>query len=93
MLTRLPADVAAAPACVAARAQVFAACDGELTPDQVSALDAHLNDCAECRTRFTTDVTFHRAVRAAVSLDSAPASLRDRILLSLTTHTTENAPA
>ncbi len=93
MLKRPPADDTTARACVAARAQVFAACDGELSPEQLSALDAHLEQCAECRSRVTADVTFHRAIRNAVSLDVAPPSLRDRILLSLTTRTTENAPA
>lgn len=93
MLTRPPADDATAAACVAARGQVFAACDGELTRDQIAALDVHLEHCAECRSRFTADIAFHRAVRHAVSGEEAPTSLRDRILSSLTTRTTENAPA
>ena len=93
MLTRRSVPAVRSADCAAALAQSFAACDGELTPDQLSALDAHLVDCAECCARVTADVTFHRAVRDAVSLVEAPPSLRHRILLSLTTRTTENAPA
>lgn len=93
MLIRPPAHDTTAAACVAAREQMFAACDGELTLDQTSSLDVHLVHCAECRSRFTADITFHRAVRHAVSGEVAPPSLRDRILLSLTTRSTENAPA
>jgi mycothiol system anti-sigma-R factor len=93
MMTRPPADLHGAPDCEAVRAQAFAACDDELTADEVGAIDAHLLNCESCRDHVFADATFHRIIRAAVSLDDAPQSLRDRILLSLTTLTTENAPA
>ena len=87
------ASHAAAAVCDAVRTQAFAACDGELSHDELVALDVHLGDCAACRTHFAADATFLVVVRAAASLDVAPPSLHDRILLSLTTRTTANAPA
>jgi len=93
MRTRPPADHPGARDCEAVRAQAFAACDAELTADEVAAIDAHLAGCEPCRNHVFADATFHRVIRSAVSLEDAPQSLRDRILLSLTTLTTENAPA
>jgi mycothiol system anti-sigma-R factor len=93
MMIRPPADHPGAPDCEAVRAQAFAACDDELTAGEVAAIDAHLAGCEPCRAGVLADATFHRVVRMAVSLDDAPQSLHDRILLSLTTRTTENAPA
>lgn len=93
MLTHPPADHAAASDCETVRAHAFAACDGELTTSELATIDAHLAACEPCRLRVAADATFHGVVRAAVSLDTAPQSLRDRILLSLTTRSTADAPA
>ena len=93
MLTSPQSDSAAAHDCAAIRAQVFAACDGELTSDAAQAIDAHLHGCNDCRQRFAADAVFHRAVRAAVSLDAAPASLHERVHHALQARATENAPA
>jgi mycothiol system anti-sigma-R factor len=93
MLTRPPADPALAPECEVMRAHTFAACDGELSPLELRSIDAHLEGCAPCRQRYAADATFHAVVRAAVSHEVAPQALRDRILLSLTTRTTVDAPA
>ena len=93
MLTRPVADLVGSAQCAAICSQTFAACDGELTSDERAVVDVHLDDCAACRTRFSADVTFHGVIRAAVSRQTAPASLHDRILLSLTIRTTVNAPA
>jgi len=93
MMIRPSADHRGAIACEAVRAQTFAACDDELTSDEVAVIDAHLVTCEACRARVLADATFHRMLRAAVSPECAPRSLHDRILLSLTTRTTVSAPA
>lgn len=52
--------------------------DGELPPETVSQIDAHLLGCARCR----REVALHAAVRARLSrepLAAASAALRDRI--------------
>ena len=92
-MIRPSSDHRGASACEAVRAQTFAACDDELTSDEVAEIDAHLVTCEACRARVLADATFHRMLRAAVSPESAPRTLRDRILLSLTTRTTVSAPA
>lgn len=79
--------------CEDIRQQVFAACDGELSAEALVAIDAHLQRCAACHARYEADAVFHRVVRAAVGLDAAPQSLRDRVALLLHARTTENAPA
>jgi len=93
MMTPPPANHPAAPDCEAVRSQAFAACDDELNSDEVAAIDAHLVGCESCRHHVIADATFLRIIRAAVSLEDAPQSLRERTLLSLTTLTAENAPA
>jgi mycothiol system anti-sigma-R factor len=93
MLTRPTAEQPVAPECKAMRTQTFAACDGELSPHALHLIDAHLDACAACQQRFAADATFHAVVRAAVSRDVAPPALRERILLSLSTRSTVNAPA
>jgi mycothiol system anti-sigma-R factor len=87
-----PGDRAAGETeCAAVRAEIFAACDGELTPRQREAFDAHLTACASCRGALTSDATFHAAVRRAVSIDTAPPSLRERVMQHLQSTVTETA--
>lgn len=93
MLTPPVADLVGTAHCAAIRSQSFAACDGELSSDERADVDAHLADCAACRYRFSADGVFRGVVRAAVARQTAPTSLHDRILLSLTIRTTVNAPA
>jgi mycothiol system anti-sigma-R factor len=93
MLTPLLANRTHTAECDVTRARTFAACDGELSADELRSIDEHIVACASCRHRFAADATFHRVVRAAVACDVAPQSLRDRILLSLTTRTTVDATA
>ena len=79
--------------CAAVRAQVFAACDGEIDTADVHVIDMHLAACAACRDRYAADATFHRVVRSAAALDLAPPALQERVMQALHTRTTENAPA
>jgi mycothiol system anti-sigma-R factor len=92
MLTSPQSGHAADPGCDATRTESFAACDGELTSAQLAAIDAHLERCSTCRARFAADATFLHAVRRAAAIDTAPASLRDRVSQLLQSHATENAP-
>lgn len=77
--------------CDAVEALAFAACDGELTGEEVVVINSHLVDCRSCLARVTRDATFVRAIRRAVSLDTAPRSLRDRVAQLLLSHAAENA--
>lgn len=77
--------------CDGVRAFSFAACDNELTDQEIVAIDEHLEGCASCRTHYTTDAVFRRAIRSAVALDAAPHSLRDRLAQILQPHAAENA--
>jgi predicted anti-sigma-YlaC factor YlaD len=79
--------------CDSVQSRSFAACDGELTNEEFVVIDSHLQLCSGCRTRLTGDATFLRAVRAAAVLDTAPASLRDRVAHLLHQNATENASA
>ncbi|MDZ7631277.1 MAG: hypothetical protein U5K74_08000 [Gemmatimonadaceae bacterium] len=79
--------------CASIRAEVFAACDGELSAAALAEIDAHLHHCIACRSAVTADAVFHRVVRQAVTLDAAPQSLRDRVAVLLHSRTTEIAPA
>lgn len=79
--------------CDDVRKQVFDACDGELPAAVVAQFDAHIEVCDACRQRVATDAIFLRVVRNAVTIDVAPAAFRERLLQSLQTRTTENAPA
>ncbi len=89
------ADQSGTPAltCDLARAEVFAAIDGELDAATLGALNAHLADCAPCGNRLKSDVVFLRVVRRAVSPGIAPASLRARVALLLHERAIQIAPA
>jgi mycothiol system anti-sigma-R factor len=93
MLTPSPSDDTRDAACADIRAEVFAACDGELPPATLHAVDRHLAQCAACRERFTADAVFHGVIRQAVAIDTAPASLRERVALLLHSRATEIASA
>ncbi len=77
--------------CDAIQSLAFAACDDELAPDDIVAINAHLADCGPCRHRVESDARFLQAIRRAVALDAAPQSLRDRVAQSLQSHAPENA--
>lgn len=83
----------AAGDCETIRAEAFAAADGELLPHALLAIDAHLQRCTPCCQQFTADAVFQQVVRRAVTLDTAPQSLRDRVTQLLHTPATEIAPA
>jgi mycothiol system anti-sigma-R factor len=53
--------------------------DGELDRDEVRALEAHIDGCAECQAALESLGRVRHAVRAEAPRYSAPASLRERI--------------
>ena len=77
--------------CSDACAMSFAVIDGEISEQEMVMINAHLQQCAACRQRFAGDTVFLRALRAAVSLTAAPASLRERIAQQLLEHAPANA--
>jgi mycothiol system anti-sigma-R factor len=87
------ADREHATHCDTVRALSFTACDGELSVTELAMIEAHLPACRSCQTRIAADAAFHRAVRNAASLDSAPDALRARLMQLLQQHATANAPA
>jgi predicted anti-sigma-YlaC factor YlaD len=91
MLTPLRTALRTPAECDTVQTLAFAACDDELTRDDIVAIDAHLAVCLACRERIARDAAFLRAIRRAVSLETAPQSLRDRVAQSLQSHAPENA--
>ena len=91
MLTPSPADPCGRSDCDSIQKLAFAACDNELTGDELAGLNGHLAECRDCRQRVTGDATFLRAIRRAASLETAPQSLRDRVAQTLQAHAAENA--
>ncbi len=91
MLRAQPADPGGRTGCGAVQSLAFAACDDELTIDEIAAINSHLVGCHACRELLARDATFVRAVRRAASLDAAPGSLRDRVAQILQSHAAENA--
>lgn len=91
MLTPSRADARGRTDCDTVQALAFAACDNELTRDEIVAVNRHLADCHTCRDRVVSDATFLRAIRRAASLDTAPQALRDRVAQTLQAHAAENA--
>ena len=91
MLTPRPTALRTPAECDAVQALAFAACDEELTRDDIVAIDAHLVGCQACQQRIARDAAFLQAIRRAVSLETAPHSLRDRVAQSLQSQAPENA--
>ena len=91
MLTPLRTAPRTPAECETVQALAFAACDDELSGNDIVAIDAHLVGCLACQQRIASDAAFLQAIRRAVSLETAPQSLRDRVAQSLQSHAPENA--
>ena len=53
--------------------------DRELGVDEVAEVQTHLENCAECHSRFRFESSFNRVVRAQTGGQRAPIGLRSRI--------------
>ena len=54
--------------------------DRELDVEEVAEVRSHLENCAECRSKFRFEASFSRLVRAQAGGQSAPIGLRQRIV-------------
>ena len=57
--------------------------DRELTPDEVHRVEHHLQGCEACAREFGFEASVVRAVRAKLRQVEIPASLLDRVAMSL----------
>jgi mycothiol system anti-sigma-R factor len=69
--------------CKDVRALVDEALDGELTPEQQRAIDAHLASCADCAADFAAERAFRSALKRETTYHRAPARLRRSLAASL----------
>ena len=54
--------------------------DRELDVEEVAEVRTHLENCAECHSKFRFEASFSRLVRAQAGGQSAPIGLRERIV-------------
>ena len=85
--TAQPGDASCGPL---AEAMLNLYADGELEPDRVPALDAHLDACPSCRAQLDALLAFRRAVREEPL--AVPASLDAAILARATASRRRPAP-
>ena len=69
--------------CPDCREQLDAVVHGELSPDEVMAVNAHIAECAECAEDLTTQESMSRRLKEELVRHAAPDVLRARILSSL----------
>ena len=53
--------------------------DRELDEAEIAEVEAHLDDCKECHSKFRFEASFKRLIMARSSEQSAPAGLRERL--------------
>lgn len=63
--------------------QVYEYLDGELGPVDLDRIKEHLEDCTPCLQQYDLDVALKALVRRSCR-ESAPADLRERILVKIT---------
>lgn len=68
--------------CKDALAELYLYLDGELTPDRLTSLRSHLEDCSPCFEAFDFEAEL-RMVVASRCREAVPDALRQRILSSL----------
>ena len=54
--------------------------DRELDVEEVAEVRTHLENCAECHSKFRFETSFSRVVRAQVGGQRAPIGLREKIV-------------
>ena len=69
--------------CHAAMRQLWDYLDGELSPERMEAVRAHLAVCARCYPHYDFERTFLEAVAATRNGRAAPGALRERVLSAL----------
>jgi mycothiol system anti-sigma-R factor len=69
--------------CAQALARVYEYLDGEMSPAAMAQMREHLDDCAPCLQQYDLDVALKALVRRSCR-ESAPADLRERIMVKIT---------
>jgi mycothiol system anti-sigma-R factor len=69
--------------CAQALARVYEYLDGEMSPADLHQIREHLDDCAPCLKQYDLDVALKALIRRSCR-ESAPADLRERIMLKIT---------
>ena len=71
--------------CHAAMRQLWDYLDGELSPERMEAVRAHLAVCARCYPHYDFERAFLDAVAATRRAHGAPGALRERVMSALKT--------
>ncbi len=66
--------------CEGAKRQLWDYLDGELTPERMTAIRAHLHACRPCACREGFERAFLQALATARADATAPPALRERVL-------------
>jgi mycothiol system anti-sigma-R factor len=69
--------------CAQALARVYEYLDGELSPNDLDRIREHIDDCSPCLKQYDLDVALKALVRRSCQ-ESAPADLRERIMVKIT---------
>ena len=69
--------------CAQALARVYEYLDGEMSPSDLSQIREHLDDCEPCLKQYDLDLALKQLVKRSCQ-ESAPADLRERILVKIT---------
>lgn len=69
--------------CAQALARLYEYLDGEMSPADVLQIREHLDDCAPCLQQYDLDVALKALIRRSCR-ESAPADLRERIMVKIT---------
>jgi len=71
------------PDCAAVLDRVYEYLDGELGPLDLEKIREHLDDCGPCLQEYDLDVSLKALVRRSCGCESAPADLRERIMITI----------
>lgn len=71
------------PDCAQTLARVYEYLDGEMSPADFDRIREHLDDCSPCLRQYDLDVALKALVRRSCR-ESAPADLRERIMVKIT---------
>jgi mycothiol system anti-sigma-R factor len=69
--------------CAQALARVYEYLDGEMSPSDLDRIREHLDDCGPCLRQYDLDIALKALVRRSCR-ESAPADLRERIMVKIT---------
>jgi mycothiol system anti-sigma-R factor len=69
--------------CAQALARVYEYLDGELSPADLEQIRDHIDDCGPCLRQYDLDTALKALVRRSCQ-ESAPADLRERIMVKIT---------